>query len=131
MSRFATSFRELDVYGLSLDLAVGIHLLTLTFPAIEKYALGDQMRRSSKSVCLNIAEAWRKRRYKPAFIAKLSDAETEAAETQCSLDIALRLTYLEPAQHEELNDRYEIVLAQIVSMVSKADLWCRIKSQSA
>ena len=72
------SYKELKVYQKTMDLAMEIFQLTKTFPNEEKYSLVDQIRRSSRSVCNNIAEAWRKRRYKAAFIAKLSDAETEA-----------------------------------------------------
>ena len=83
MGDFAKSFRDLDVYQESLDLALEIHEFAKTLPAEEKYVLADQMRRASRSVPANISEAWRKRRYKAAFISKLSDAETEAAEMQC------------------------------------------------
>src|SRR5436190_8417605 len=75
-------FRDLDVYQNALAAGLRVYELTKKFPAEEKYSLTDQIRRSSRSVCANIAEAWRKRRYQAAFISKLSDAEGEAAETQ-------------------------------------------------
>src|SRR5438876_9664284 len=87
-------FRDLDVYQNALTTGLGIYELTKTFPADERYALTDQIRRSSRSVCANIAEAWRKRRYIAAFVSKLSDAEAEAAETQVHLEIAQRLGYI-------------------------------------
>jgi four helix bundle protein len=83
MGEFAKSFRDLDVYKESLALALEIHEFAKTLPLEERFVLADQMRRASRSVPANISEAWRKRRYKAAFIAKLSDAETEAAEMQC------------------------------------------------
>jgi four helix bundle protein len=77
---------ELEVYRKAFDAATAIFELTKKFPKKETYSLTDQIRRSSRSVCANLAEAWRKRRYKAVFISKLSDAEGEAAETQVSLD---------------------------------------------
>ena len=88
------NYRELRVYRSVIDLAMELFELTKSFPPEEKYSLTDQIRRSSRSVCANIAEAWRKRRYKAAFIAKINDSETEACETQVWLEIALRCKYL-------------------------------------
>jgi four helix bundle protein len=82
------SYRELRVYQNAMDSAMEIFERTKNFPAVEKYSMVDQMRRSSRSVCANIAEAWRKRRYRAAFIAKLSDAESEACETQVWIEFA-------------------------------------------
>jgi len=117
------SYKELKVYQKAMDLAMEIFQLTKTFPNEEKYSLVDQIRRSSRSVCNNIAEAWRKRRYKAAFIAKLSDAETEACETQVSLEFSLRCEYLQREMTDKLDKEYDYVLAQIVSMISGADKW--------
>jgi four helix bundle protein len=75
-------FRELEVYQLAMDNAMRIFEVSKLFPKEERYSLTDQIRRSSRSVCANIAEAWRKRRYPNAFVSKLSDADAEAAETQ-------------------------------------------------
>ena len=77
---------ELEVYKKAFDAAMLIFEMSKKFPKEETYSLTDQIRRSSRSVCANLAEAWRKRRYKAAFIAKLSDAESEAAETQVWLE---------------------------------------------
>lgn len=82
MGEKINSYKDLRVYQQGMDLAMEIFQLSKEFPKEEKFSLVDQIRRSSRSVCTNIAEAWRKRRYKAAFIAKLSDAETEACETQ-------------------------------------------------
>ena len=80
------SFRELRVYQVAMDAAMEIFNISKTFPPEEKYSLTDQVRRSSRSVCSNLGEAWRKRRYKAAFIAKINDAETESCETQIWLE---------------------------------------------
>jgi four helix bundle protein len=87
-------FRDLDVYQNALATGLRVYELTKKFPPDERYALTDQIRRSSRSVCANIAEAWRKRRYLAAFVSKLSDAETEAAETQVHAEFAFRHAYL-------------------------------------
>jgi four helix bundle protein len=81
---------ELRVYQHSIEAAMEIFQLTASFPTTERYSMIDQIRRSSRSVCANIAEAWRKRIYRAAFIAKLSDAESEATETQVWLELASR-----------------------------------------
>ena len=82
MAEKINSYRELRVYIASMSATMEIFEITKKFPIEEKYSLTDQIRRSSRSVCANMGEAWRKRRYKNAFIAKLSDSETEACETQ-------------------------------------------------
>ncbi len=74
----------------------------------------------------NISEAWRKRRYKAAFVAKLSDSETEAAEMQCWLDVAVRLSYMDADMAKDFDDRYEGVIAQLVSMINSAEKWCTL-----
>ena len=88
--------------------------LTNDFPMEERYALTDQVRRSSRSVCANLAEAWRKRRYQAAFVSKLNDAETEAAETQVHVEIAFRHSYLRQEVFVELDDACDKILAQLV-----------------
>ena len=123
---FATSFRELEVYQNALELADGVHRLCGELPREELYSLADQARRASRSVCANIAEAWRKRRYKAAFVAKLSDAETEAAEMQCWLDLAMRFAYVSRMSYENFDKRYEHVIAQILTMIKNADRWCTL-----
>src|SRR5919198_1310058 len=88
------SYKELRVYQAAMDAAMRIFELTKKFPVEEKYSMIDQMRRSSRSVCTNIAEAWRKRRYPAHFISKLSDSEAEAAETRVWLELSYRCHYL-------------------------------------
>src|SRR5262245_32149248 len=87
-------FRELRVYQAAFAAAADIHQLSKKWPSEERYSLTDQIRRSSRSVCANIAEAWRKRRYKAAFVSRLSDAESEAAETQVWIEFAVKCGYL-------------------------------------
>ena len=122
---FAKSFRDLDVYQRALELIVDINAFCNTLPAKERFVLSDQMRRASRSICANVAEAWRKRRYKAAFISKLSDAETEAGEMQCWLDVALKLAYMPKEQYKQFDQRFEHLIAQIVTMIKDADKWCQ------
>ncbi len=116
-------FRELDAYKLAMEAAMDIFRLTGHFPVEEKYSLTDQVRRSSRSVCANIAEAWRKRRYPAAFAAKLSDAEAEAAETEVWLEISVRCGYLEPAKSAGLEHQYEHIIGKLVKMISHPEQW--------
>ena len=117
------TFRDLRVYQAAMDLAMEIFELTKNFPKEETYSLVDQMRRSSRSVCTNLSEAWRKRRYRAAFVSKLSDSESESAETQVLLEFAFRCRYVEKEAFEKLDERYEHVLSQLVRMVMDADKW--------
>lgn len=117
------SHRELRVWQTAMDLAMDVFLLSKTFPADERYSLTDQIRRSSRSVAANIAEAWRKRRYAAAFVSKLNDAEGEAAETQTHLEIAGRCGYLTADQVQALDEHYEHLLAQLVTMAAHPEKW--------
>jgi four helix bundle protein len=116
-------FRELDVYRMAMDAAVRIFELSKGFPVEERYSLTDQVRRCSRSVCANIAEAWRKRRCPNAFASKLSDAEAEAAETEVWLELAVRCGYLDPAKVAELEQEYERILGKLVTMISHPEQW--------
>ena len=95
-------FKDLISYKKSYDLAMGIFKLTKTFPAEEKFALTSQMVRSSRSVCSNLAEAYRRRRYKQHFISKINDAESENIETEIWLDFALECRYMSKDQYDYL-----------------------------
>ena len=117
------SYRELRVYRSAIDLAMEIFELTKSFPPEEKYSLTDQIRRSSRSVCANIAEAWRKRRYKAAFIAKISDSETESCETQVWLEFSLLCKYLDEEKINDLLEKYDHLIGQLVLMINDADKW--------
>ena len=116
-------YRDLNVYQNAMDWIVMIFELTKSFPSEERYSLTDQIRRSSRSVCANLGEAWRKRRYKAAFISKLSDAETEAAETQIHVEVAWRCGYLTEAKFREIDSAYDQIIGQIVKMADQPEKW--------
>jgi four helix bundle protein len=116
-------FRELDVYQGAMSLVMRVFDLTKRFPIEERYSLIDQIRRSSRSICANLAEAWRRRRYQAAFVAKLNEAEAEAAETQVHFEIAYRHNYLSQDVYEELDDACDKILAQIVKMIEHSEIW--------
>jgi four helix bundle protein len=114
---------DLEVYQKGFDAAMLIFGMFKKFPKEETYSLTDQIRRSSRSVCANLAEAWRKRRYKAAFIAKLSDAESEAAETQVWLEFAMKCGYLERQQGLSLYNAYDEILRMLVAMINNPQSW--------
>ncbi len=95
-----------------------------TWPKEERYALTDQVRRSSRAVCANLAEAWAKRLYPRHFIAKLSDANGEAAETQVWISFAHRCAYLGDEVARDLSDRCDHVIGGLVTMSTQTDRWC-------
>jgi four helix bundle protein len=97
--------------------------LTKSFPKEELYSLTDQIRRSSRSVCSNIAEAWRKRRYAAAFVSKLSDAEAEASETQTWLSFSVECGYVAREVQLELCTRYDEILGKLVIMIRHPEQW--------
>jgi four helix bundle protein len=113
--------RDLKVYQLAYRLAMDIFRLSKSFPKEERYSLTDQIRRSSRSVCANIAEGFRKRRYPNMFVSKLADADAEATETQVWLDFACDCGYLEPAQHSALIQSYEEVGRMLGSMLTQPE----------
>ncbi len=116
-------FRELEVYQLAMNAAMRIFEASKVFPTEEKYSLTDQIRRSSRSVCTNIAEAWRKRRYPNAFVSKLSDADAEGAETQVWLEFAFKCGYIDQKLFDEMDSVYDNILGKLVKMMSRPDQW--------
>jgi four helix bundle protein len=108
---------------MAFDAAMDVFVLSKSFPKEERYSLTDQIRRASRSVAANIAEAFRKRRYPAHFISKLSDAETEAAETQVWLDFALKCEYIEEQTHADLYQRYDYILGKLVNMSRAPEQW--------
>ncbi len=126
--KFISSHEDLEVYQIAFDAAMEIFELTKTFPPEEKYSLTDQIRRSSRSVCANLAEAWRRRPYKGSFLSKLNDAEAEAAETQVWLKFAVKCLYLDIDTGRELYSKYNHILGLIVIMTNNADKWVLKKS---
>jgi four helix bundle protein len=97
----AKSHRELRVDQLAFDSALQIQEITKSFPSEERYSLTDQVRRSSRSVCANIAEAWRRRKYPKNFVSKLTDSDSEATETLVWFDFALRFGYIARKIYED------------------------------
>ena len=118
-------FKELNVYQRAFESAYLIFELTKKFPKEETYSLTDQIRRSSRSVYANIAEAWRKRRYPASFVSKLSDADGEAAETEAWLETAFKCGYVESkTTYDDLIKEYCYICAQLVKMMNQSELWC-------
>jgi four helix bundle protein len=111
------------VYQDAFAAAMRIFELTKHFPSEERYSMVDQMRRSSRSVCANIGEAWRKRRYMAHFVSKLSDAESEAEETRVWLEFALHCRYVNQEQFGEMDHIYDNIIGRLVTMLSKPDEW--------
>jgi four helix bundle protein len=116
-------FEDLEVYPLAFDTAMKIFEASKNFPGNERFSLTDQIRRSSRSVCTNIAEAWRKRRYPNAFVSKLSNADAEAAETQVWLAFAVKCGYLDMELAGELKEVYNRVMGKLVRMLTKPEQW--------
>lgn len=114
---------DLEVYKKGFEASMRIFEFSRQFPKEETYSLTDQVRRSSRSVCANLAEAWRKRRYEAAFVSKLSDSEAEAAETQVWIEYAVSCGYLPPEAGRELYSKYNEVLSMLVHMATHADDW--------
>ena len=110
--------KDLEVYKLAFELSMEIFDLTKGFPAEERYALTSQIRRSSRSVCLNLREAWAKRRYEAHFVSKLTDCDGEASETDSSLDYAKACGYIDSNIHKRLTQNYRKVGAMLGKMSS-------------
>ena len=121
--------RGLDVYKMAFEAAMEIFQFTKKFPQEEKYSLVDQIRRSSRSVCSNLAEAWRKRRYIAVFKNKLTDAMQEASETQTWLEFCHACGSINLNAFNSLDQKYEHILAMLNSMEMKADSFCFTSSQ--
>lgn len=117
-------FRDLEVYKRAFAAAMEIFELTKSFPKEETYSLVDQIRRSSRSVCSNQAEGWRKRRYSAVFTNKLTDAMMEASETQCWLEFSLACQYIDQQVFDRLDDEYEQIIAMLNSMEMNAEKFC-------
>lgn len=115
--------KDLKVYQLSFEAGMIIFNISKTFPKEEMYSLTDQIRRSSRSVSGNLAEAFRKRRYPKSFVSKLTDVEGEAAETQVWLDYSLECGYIDTNLHAELFDRYDHIISMLVNMENRPENW--------
>lgn len=122
--KLVSHFRDLRVFQQSFEAAMDIFEVSKSWPKGETHSLTDQIRRSSRSVCANIAEAWRKRRYESHFVSKLSDADTEAGETQVWLMFATRCGYISEEQAEKLERKYDAISGGLVRMMSNPERWC-------
>jgi four helix bundle protein len=117
------SHRDLRVYQKAFETEMDLFESSKAFPKEETYSLTGQIRRCSKSVCANLAEAWRKRRYRAAFICKLSDAEGEAAETQAWIEFAVKCGYLDRDKAKPLYRWYDDVLRTLIGMINHPETW--------
>jgi len=123
MGQRIRNHNELEVYQMGFEAAMRIFEATKGFPKEERYSLVDQMRRSSRAVCANVAEAWRRRRYEASFVCRLNDSKAEAAETQTWLEFAVKCGYLDPAIARELHQAYDNILGKLVTMIRHPEQW--------
>jgi len=123
------SFRDLDVYQISIEQSRQIFYLTRSFPRDEVYSLSSQIRRSSRAVGAILAEGWARRRYRAAFVNKMNEALGEAMETQAWLDHAKACGYINNQQHSELDNRWQHVGAMLNRMIERADSFCKASSK--
>ena len=117
-------FRDLEVYRRAFDAAMQIFEVTKKFPPEERFSMVDQIRRSSRSVCANLAEGWRKRRYLAVFKNKITDSMQEASETQCWLEFCLACRYIKQDVFDKLDNEYEQLIAMLNSMEMNAEKFC-------
>jgi four helix bundle protein len=117
-------FRDLEVYRRAFDVAMEVFEITKRFPAEEKYSMVDQKRKASRSVCTNIAEGWRKRRYVAVFRNKMTDAMQEASETQCWLEFACASRYISNEVFQRLDTEYEAIINMLNAMEMKSERFC-------
>ena len=117
-------FRDLEVYRRSFDAAMSIFEMTKAFPKEERYSLVDQIRRSSRSVCANLGESWRKRRYLAVFKNKITDSMMEASETNWCLYFFLACQYIKQGEFDNLDNDYEQIIAMLNSMEFNASKFC-------
>ena len=124
-----SDFKELRIYRHAFKAAKMLQKKSAEWPESEKYAMIDQVRRSSRSVCANIAEAWFKRRYPDHFVNKLSDASSEAAETIVWIGFAQEYSYLDEDMASKLENRYRQTIGGLVKMMNDPDQWCGPSSE--
>lgn len=108
---------------MAFEAAMMIFNLSKKFPVEERYSLTDQIRRSSRAVCANLAEAWRRRRYEGSFLLRLNDSDAEAAETQAWLEFALECGYLQADELRKLYERYDHIIGKLVTMINNPSSW--------
>ena len=125
MTEQIKSFRDLRVYQAAFELQQEIYTVSKTFPKEEMFSLTDQIRRSSRAIGANLAEAWQKRRYEAHFVSKLSDSDAEQAETQHWLDTALNCKYIITEVHAGLMERCQEIGRMLGTMINKPSSFCR------
>ncbi len=125
MAEKISSFRDLRVYQKAFQLQQAIFEITRQFPSEEKYSLTDQIRRSSRSIGANIAEAWQKRLYPAHFVSKLTDADGEQAETQHWLDTARACDYFTDSRHKEVMNECLSIGRMLGTMIKKPESFCK------
>jgi four helix bundle protein len=121
---YVKSFRELEVYKLAREVSKEIYILSKAFPAEERFSLTDQIRRSSRSISAQIAEAWGKRRYENHFISKLTDSDSEQLETQHWIEVSVECGYLNSEKSQELLQKCESIGKMLQSMIDKSSMFC-------
>lgn len=119
---------QLDVYKLSVEVAMRLFELSKKFPREEMYSLTDQGRRSSRSVSGHISEGWRRRRYEAAFCDKLNGAEAEAAETQTWIEYSVRCGYMTAKEGRELHRAYDRLIGKLVRMQNNPEPWLLLRA---
>ena len=119
---------DLEVYQKAFDAAMRIFELSKSFPKEERYSLVDQTRRASRSVCANMAEGWRKRRYQAAFVSKMNDVEGEAAETRVWIQFAVECEYVPKEAGRELYATYDEIIGTLVGMINHPETWVLTKT---
>jgi len=124
MIRYARSFEDLEVYRKALELQQALFELSKSFPREEMYSLTDQLRRSSRSIGANIAEAWQKRRYKAHFVSKLTDSDAEQAETVHWITTSRKCNYISEKEYTEFAGKCREVGRLLGSMINNASSWC-------
>lgn len=123
MGKMVRRHEDLEVYRVAFAAAMQIFELSKRFPVEERYSLTDQVRRSSRSVCANLAEAWRKRIYEASFVSKLSDCTAEAAETQTWIAFAVQCQYLDTKIGHELHQTYDRILCMLITLIQNSKSW--------
>ena len=124
MAEKIKSVRDLKAYQIAFRCAMEVFSITKEFPAEERYSLTDQIRRASRAVCSNLSESWRKRRHRKVFVNTLSDAMSEAAETQTWLEFSLSCGYIDQSSFDRLHGEYEGIIGMLNMMECKADKFC-------
>jgi four helix bundle protein len=122
---YVKSFKELEVYKLAREVSKEIFIISKEFPKDEKYSLTDQIRRSSRSVGAQIAEAWGKRKYERHFISKLTDSDAEQLETQHWLEVSEECEYVNSEKTKYLLQKCETIGKMLQSMIDKSATFCK------